>query len=61
MRDLDTARAIVRVVLEPIMATSLGDTLVEVNAYEYALDQAAEAVADLLDPDEVFDVEIEVP
>lgn len=51
-RDLDLARQIVQVVLEPIMATKLGDVVEYVTVIDDALDEAAEAVADLLDPDE---------
>lgn len=59
-RDLATAKTIVSVVVGRIMATSLGDVMMDRAEYFAALDDAVEAVADLLDPEEVFDVEIEV-
>lgn len=58
-RDMQTAKEIVSAVMAPIMATELGNVLVEVNGYQYAIQRAVEAVADLLDPEETFDVEVE--
>lgn len=58
MRDLSTAESIVRVALGPIMATELGECMVDHDELSAAIVQAIFDVADLLDPDEVFDYEI---
>jgi hypothetical protein len=59
MRDLETARSVVIVAAESIMATSLGEVLVDRVELEAAFERAVIDVADLLDPDEVFDGEID--
>lgn len=57
-RDLETARNIVQCVMRPVMATSLGGVLIAPSELLEALNEAAQDVADLLDPDEDYDVEI---
>ena len=57
-RDLATAHIIVQTVMDSLMAGPLGCATIEWDPFVESMEQAVEAVADLLDPDEEMDAEI---
>lgn len=57
-RDLELAADIVKTVLDELMTTWLGDAVGPMDDLIKAAGYAVVEVADILDPDEAYDVEV---